>query len=365
MVRVLQVYPQINNAGTERVIFNLYENIDRNQVQFDFLAEHPGMLDEKIKNMGGRIYYLYKERKNDYYTALLLFFQNHPEYRIVHTHTHARMGIVLKAAKKSGIQFRIAHSHNYRGDLPKIFKYYKLISGWDIEQYATHFVACSQEAARWLFPRKYKQAVIWNNGIELEKFIFNLETRQNYRLKFGIPKDAKVICHVGRFAKQKNHVRIIEIINKMVSEKENIYAILVGVGPLLEKMKEEAVNEKILFLGNRMDVPNILCAADVFLFPSLYEGLGIVAIEAQASGIKCIASNNVPLSADIGLGLFEQIDLKAPNSVWRNKLDEAMQGFDASERLKKSMKAIRSDYNIKKVAFTAQEFYLSMGEKNV
>ena len=358
MIRVLQVYPQLNNAGTEMVIMNLYNNIDREKVQFDFLVQKSGELDSVVKNMGARVFYI--EKNPEYEKSILSFFMEHPEYKIIHTHTHKEMGIILKMAKKAGINNRIAHSHNYRGDVPKIIRLYKMLSSWDIEKYATHFLACSREAAMWLFPRKYNSCEVWKNAIALEKFQFDYNMRIKYRKDLNIPEDAKVVCHVGRFAEQKNHRKIINLLNLLVKKHDDFYGILVGVGPLLEEIKSKAESDRIVFLGNRTDVQNILCAGDLFLFPSNYEGLGIVAIEAQASGLKCIASENVPMAADIGTGLFEQISLKDDDAKWINTIENSILLNNINNRMEKSKEALETDYNIKRISANAQKFYLSL-----
>lgn len=357
MIRVLHVYPKLSNAGTEMVIMNLYRNIDREKVQFDFLIQVEGELDSAFQSMGARFYKI--EKTKNYSRDIELFFTKHPEYQIVHTHMHVEMGIVLKQASKCGVKVRIAHSHNSRKDLPRIVKLYKILTGWDVERYATHFIACSTEAAEWLFPRKNREAKIWNNAIQLERFLFKQDTRTIYREKLGIPANARVVCHVGRFAKQKNHERIIAILNKMTKQDEYVYGILVGVGPLLDEIKAKSESDRILFLGNRTDIPNILCASDVFLFPSLYEGLGIVAVEAQASGLMCIASENVPKEADIGTGMFKRIGLKEMDHVWENAIYES---FNITERQSKSEASLKSNYNIYNVAAEAERFYLYVVE---
>ena len=213
MERVLHVYPQMNSAGTEAVIMNLYRNIDREKVQFDLLVMTEGESDERFRALGANVHYLPKTK--NYKRDLVAFFKAHPEYKTVHTHTHREMGIVLGAAKRAGVPTRIAHSHNSRSDLPKLMKLYKLVSGWEMESSATHFLACSREAAEWLFPRKHRRAVVWNNAIDLDAFRFDPESREKYRAMLGIPSGAKVIAHVGRFADQKNHRFLIKLLNRL------------------------------------------------------------------------------------------------------------------------------------------------------
>ena len=357
MVRVLHVYPEMKSAGTEMVIMNLYRNIDREKVQFDLLVMREGESDAKFEALGAKVHYLPKT--GSYKKDLISFFASHPEYKIVHTHTHAEMGTVLKAAKIAGVPTRIAHSHNSRPDLPRIMKLYKMWTSRNIEASATHFVACSREAAEWLFPRKNKRASVWNNAIDLDAFSFSAAERERTRAKLNIPNDAKVIAHVGRFADQKNHVFLVKLLNELCDRDSSVYAALVGNGPLFEEIKAQAKSDRILFLGQRSDVPSILTAADLFLFPSNYEGLGIVAVEAQASGLYCLASLGVPAAADIGVGRFERLSLAENEKIWVEKVETALLKSDIAEREEYSRRAFDTEYNIRKVAKMVEEFYLN------
>ena len=359
MIRVLQVYPQLNNAGTEMVIMNLYKNIDKNRVQFDFLVEEPGELDHIIRDMGGKIYYIKKANKRNYFKAIIDFFNLHKEYKVVHAHTHRNMGVVLKAAKLAGIRIRIAHSHNSRTDVPKFFTVYKRITSKIVEDNATDFFACSLNAAKWLFPAKYKKARIINNAIDLEGFSYNFEERRKLRNELGIGDNDKVVCHVGRFAKQKNHSFLIEIANYLLSKTDEIKLVLVGDGPLFDqnkgKVKSLGIEDSVIFLGSRVDVNHIMSASDLFLLPSYHEGLGIVLIEAQANGLSCIASEAVPPEADLGLELFTSKLLSDGVVSWANSI--SIQLNKVTDRNELSNKALNSNYDIKKVAKMVQDFY--------
>ena len=356
MVRVLHVYPEMKSAGTEMVIMNLLRNIDKERVRFDFLVMKEGESDGKLEALGSVIHVLPKTKS--YKKDLYEFFLSHPEYKIVHTHMHKEMGAVLKAAKRAGVPCRIAHSHNARPDLPRIARLYKMWTGWEMESSATHFVACSREAAGWLFPRKHRRAVVWNNAIDLDAFSFDYGTRVKTRAALGIPEGARVIAHVGRFADQKNHVFLLKLLNELCSRDGEVYATLVGTGPMFEEIKAQAKSDRILFLGQRSDVPDILAAADMFLFPSNYEGLGIVAVEAQASGLYCLASLGVPAAADVGVGLFERLSLDCDTDVWLDKVESALTDAHIRDRAEHSRRTFATDYNIHKIAKEAEEFYI-------
>ena len=355
MVKVLHVYPELRSAGTEMVIMNLYRNIDRERVQFDFLVMTEGESDSKFRELGATVHYLPKTK--NYRRDLVAFFTSHPEYKIVHAHTHKEMGTVLHAARRAGVPCRIAHSHNSRPDLPKIMKLYKMLTGWECESSATHLLACSREAAEWLFPRRHNSAAVWNNAIDLDAFRYSESDRENYRKTLGIPEDAKVIAHVGRFADQKNHAFLVKLLNRLTESDGSVWALLIGGGPLFDEIKAQATSQRILFLGQRGDVPALLSTSDIFLFPSHYEGLGIVAVEAQASGLYCLASTGVPAAADVGVGLFERLSLDVGEDVWCDRLTSLL-GRETADRAEYSERAFATDYNIHKIAKMAEEFYL-------
>ena len=349
----------MNNAGTERVIMNLYKNIDKEKVQFDFLVNKEGELDQEIIRMGGKISYLKYIDKKDYFNKLLTFFSMN-KYNIIHVHTHGNMLVVIKAAKESKVKCRIIHSHNSRQDLPKILKIFNLYRNIKIEKYATNFFACSKEAAKWLFPCKHKYAKIVYNAIDIDKYSFSEEIRKKVRSKLNIDDNEKVIMHVGRFARQKNHVKIIKIARKLVKKEKNIKFILIGTGPLEDNIKKKIskynLQDKVMLLGNRKDVNELLMAGDLFLFPSLHEGLGIVVVEAQFSGLKCIVSTCVPEEADIKQGLVKKISLNKSNEYWSNEIIKELN--NSNDRNFNKENSSCTNYNIKKIAKNMQEFYL-------
>ena len=360
MIRVLQIYPQMNNAGTEKVIMNLYKNIDRNKIQFDFLTQKEGELDKQIEELGGKIFRLKPNGKKDYYKKLLNFFKSN-KYSIIHVHIQGNMELILKAAKKSNVRCRIIHSHNSRQDLPKILQILKIKRNIEIKKNATDFLACSQEAAKWLFPFNYREAKIVYNAIEIENFKFNSDTRKKNRQQLKIGQEEKVVIYVARFAKQKNHKRFIEISKEILNQNNNIKFLLIGDGPLENNIKSMVkannIEEKFMFLGNRKNVNELLMAGDLFLFPSLHEGLGIVAIEAQFSGLMCIASDRIPEEADIGLNLLKRIDLKENNKYWCNIILNSLDRKLDREKIQTTY--LNNRYNIKKIAKEMEKFYIS------
>lgn len=364
MLRILHVFPQMNNAGTEMVIMNIYKNIDRNKIQFDFLVQKKGYFDDEIIKMGGRIHYLNKSL--NYYKELKKFFSEH-NYSHIHVHTQRWMGLILKAGNKAGIQFRIAHSHNSRLDLPYLMKLYKRTTTKGIEKNANVLLACSSSAAEWLFPRNFENAKIIKNPINIEKFEFDIEKRRSFRKSYKISNKTKIVCHVGRFAKQKNHRFIIELAKEILNIEEDTIFVLVGTGPLEKEIKDlvikSNIEDKVLFLGNKNNIDEILSAADIFILPSIHEGLGIVLLEAQASGLHCIVSERVPCEADMKIGLFSKLSLLDGVNVWVEKVQEKL--FVENNRLFKSKSAQVSIYNISNNIKEIESVYIDKGKGNV
>lgn len=358
MIRVLQVYPQMNNAGTERVIINLHTNIDRSLVQFDYLTEQSGEMDDTLSHMGARIHQIKSKNRWCYFWDLIKFFKTHPEYRIVHTHTHAWMDVVLLAAKVCRIPCRIAHSHNARNDLSRLMAFIKGITSIPMELVATHFFACSRNAAKWLFPHKKRQWNVIPNAICLKDYLYSPEKRQNIRQNLNIEENEFVIIHVGRFAKQKNHTFIISILEAFNKLKKDWRMIFVGSGPLesdIRQLAEKAgLSQHLLFLGNRKDVCDLLSSADCFVFPSLHEGLGIVVIEAQAAALPCIVSEAVPTEANLNLGLLHTLSLDQSPDIWADRIKSVRVPI---QRSCLNNDILNSEYNINKVAEKIQKFY--------
>jgi len=361
MIRVLQVYPQLNNAGTEAVIMNLYSNLDRTQVQFDFLIQKTGELDSKVESMGGRIHLIPYISRKDYITKITSFFLKHQEYKIVHAHIHKEIGIVLKAAMSQNIPYRIAHSHNSRPYNIFITKFLRIIPSYMVEKYATHFFACSKKAAIWWFPRKYKQCKILYNAIDIDNFTFLYQNRLKFRKELNVDDNTLIINHIGRFAPQKNQQYIVEIAEDVVKKRPNTLFLLIGNGHQMNEIQQQIESKNLRqhfrILGFRNDISDILSASDLFILPSLYEGLGIVLIEAQSSGLLCIASDRVPIEADLHTDRFISLPL-SNKKKWANMIiNFEIESYD--KRKEYSVQALSSKYDIKQIAEYMQKYYLS------
>lgn len=360
-IRVLQVVTKMDAAGIETLLMNFYRNIDRRKVQFDFLVhrDEVGFYDDEIKKLGGNIYRVLPIdplHHRAYIKSLKSFFKKNNNYKIVHSHLNTYSMYVLREAKNYGIPVRIAHSHisNVPLDIKSPFRYY---TRYKLQNYSNYEFACSYEAGQWMFKGAKNIAYI-NNSIDSEKYIYNRVTDKRLRAQYDL-NDNLVVAHIGRFTKQKNHQKLIEIFKEISDVEPNAKLVLIGKGELEGKIKAEikkmGIQNKILFLGEVSNVNEILQMVDVFIFPSFYEGLGIVAIESQAAGIKTFVSENIPREAFITTDIFE-IDLSVSASMWAEKILREL-----PYKKKNNYKAIvDNNYDIVTEAKTLEEFYINI-----
>lgn len=348
MIRVLQIVTYMGRGGLETMIMNYYRNIDRNKVQFDFLVhrQEEADYDKEIVALGGKIYHMpmLNPFSKSYFNALDSFFKEH-KYDIVHCHLDCMSAYPLKIAQKNGVRVRIAHSHNKSQD--KNLKYpIKLYSKRLIPKYATHLLSCGKEAGDWMF--NGKPYTILNNAIDAQSYRFDKQIREEMREQLGFNQEDFVIGHVGRFNPQKNHNFIIDVFNFVHKKNTAVKLVLVGTGDgqkaIKEKVESLALSDSVLFLGNRTDVNKILQAMDVFLFPSLYEGLPLSIIEAQAAGLPCVISDNVPPEC-IVTDLIEAASLDDALAKWEIVItsQKSVKRKDTYELIKKSGFDVKSN----------------------
>lgn len=343
MVRVLHIFHEMANGGIEHFVMDYYRHIDRTRVQFDFLVsvESEGYFDREIQAMGGVIHHAYPLKKNpihNYFDVARIVRENH--YNIVHRHTGSAFGYFdLRAARYGGAMHLILHSHNNQAGNQTLHKLSNSLLKIPCKQFA-----CSREAGEWLFGPDQSFKVI-NNAIDCDKFRFSSEVRNRIRQEFGL-ENKFVIGHVGRFEDQKNHFRMVKIFQAVLRKCSNSVLVLIGIGSLQDQciklVRDLGISDHVLFLGTRADVPELMQAFDLFLLPSRYEGFPFVLVEAQASGLVCVASNNVPAECNV-TGNVHFVDLNKTDSEWadivlkyrkvmldRSKFAEKMkeQGYD-------------------------------------
>ena len=359
-IRVLHIVTYMGRGGLETLLMNYYRKIDRNKVQFDFLVHRSfkADYDDEIHLLGGRIYHLPRLNPLDpaYLKKLDLFFERHQEYRIVHSHLDCMSGVVLKYAKKWGIPIRIAHAHS--SSQTKDIKYpVKLYFRTWITQYANILFACGQEAGVWMF--KGKRFVILNNAIDIEKYVYNPESRKRIRNQLSICQESFVVGHVGQFRVEKNHQFIIRIFEEVHKREKQAVLLLVGDGSQREAInslvREKQLSDYVVFTGLRTDVPELLQAMDVFLLPSMYEGLPLSIIEAQASGLPCFISDRVPAEC-AKTDLVRQKKLSESPETWADEILECQ----SVERCDQTEKIAQKGFDINSNAKKLQNFYLKL-----
>ena len=310
-IRVLHIVNSMGFGGIQSFLINLYRNINQEQVQFDFMIHVPcndGFEDE-IRSLGGRIYYQQPPRIRNivgYISDVKQFLKEHQEYRIVHIHLRTVAAIWSREAKCKG-QITVVHSHSttngygFNGAIKNVIQF-------PIRWTADYFMGCSVAANEWMFGKKIahsNRCTVLNNGIEIENFRFNPEKRRHIRASLGIDDNVTVLGNVGRLVEQKNQLFLLPIIKNLIEEypKDQYRLVIVGEGPLQERLLVEVHNlgleDYVMMLGRRSDVKELLSAFDLFLLPSRDEGLGIVAIEAQASGLPVLCSDAIPAEAQV------------------------------------------------------------------
>ena len=316
-------------GGVEAVMMNYYRNIDKKKIQFDFICDNDStdIPYKEIESLGGRVILCPPYQKLTKYIKELKRIFKENNYKIVHSNINALSVFPLYAAKSAGVPIRIAHSHSTSNKKEWKRNIVKKILRPFSKKYATHYFACTEHAGRWLFGNKtFEQGkvTIINNGINLDNYLFNEKVRIEKRKECNFKDDNLVIGHIGRFMKQKNHEFIIELFNELYKKNKKYKLILIGQGPLQDEIKHKVkdlnIEESVKFLGQKTDANKYYQAMDLFLFPSLYEGLGMVMIEAQCAGLPCVASTEVPENAKVS-DKATFVELNQPIEVWIDKIE--------------------------------------------
>lgn len=365
IVRVLHVIGSMNCGGAEMMLMNLYRKIDRSKVQFDFVehTDQEALYDTEIMRLGGKIYHcprfigknylIYKKWWEDFFEI------NGESYTIVHGHIGSTAAIYLKCAKKYG-KYTIAHSHNTKGSWSMKEAMYRLLSR-KVVGVADEFFACSRAAGIDRFGKNKKFKVL-NNAIDTKKYIYSDEIRKKVRSELGVGNEF-IIGHVGRFNYQKNHQFLIDIFAELKKEQNsNVKLLLIGDGEEIDLIKNKVeslkLKEDVIFTGIRSDVNRFLQAMDIFVFPSLYEGLPLSIVEAQTAGLPCVISNKVPDECIITDGLVTIVDLSESAKTWArhilNRKDFVRR--DTSEEIK------AHGFDISETTRWLERFYIEHGK---
>lgn len=324
--KIMHVVFALDAGGIEILLMNLYRNLPKNQYDFVFLTYKNKAFDfePEVRSLGGRIIRAEVpktgNRLSHFFHLYKIIKQERPD--LIHCHTYYDSANVVTAAKLLGIKSRIVHSHTTQSFSTIRQRAYGILS-LIIRNFSTKRLACSKPAGRALF--RNDDFVVFPNGFAIEKYFHNTKTRSKIRKELKISPDQKVIGHVGRMAEVKNHIFLLETFKELVEKDDTYRLILVGDGPLKSQIKQKIaeykISDKVIMLGSRNDVDELLNAFDLFILPSTYEGLSSALVEAQVNGLVCVASDVVPSEADItNQVIFLSLSSGAKN--WANKIHE-------------------------------------------
>lgn len=359
MIRVLHTGMTSNLGGIESYLINYYRKIDKSKIQFDFVnIEDDLCFSDEIKRNGGIIYNLVSYYKNPikYIRSLKKIIEDN-DYKIVHCNMNSAVMIFpLIAAKLAKAKVIIAHSHNSSSDKGRLKTVLHNINRYFIPFLANYYFACSVDAGKWFFSKKIiasKRFKVINNAIDTNKFRYDDSIREKIRCELNIDSDTKVLGHVGRFSKQKNHNFLIDIFYEYNKKNNNSLLLLLGKGTLVkeveDKVKNYGLEDKVLFVGTKDNVYDYMFAMDYFIFPSLYEGLGIVLVEAQATGLPVLTTDVIPDEAIVS-DKFYKLSLKNTAREWAYKIDDL-------EVTNRHQNSLCLDYDIERNTKLLEDFY--------
>lgn len=360
-IRIALIVGKWIGGGVESCLMNYFRYIDKSKFKIDFIVDDDSTCTpiEEINKLGGKVIFVPPYQNIHKYIPRLIKIFRENKYDIVHSNINSLSVFPLLCAYIAKVPVRIAHSHSTtnrkewkKNILKGVLKPFSKV-------FANRYFACTEHAGRWLFGDKTfdkGNVKIVNNAIELNRFEYNEDLRKKIRKRYNL-ENKFVIGNIGRFIPQKNHERIIEIFNEFQKENHNTVLLLIGEGELkediLSRVKKYNIEDKVLFLGQRKDVNELFQAMDLFLFPSLYEGLGMVLIEAQCSNLPCIASSEVPKIARINDNV-EFIDLNKDNQKWI----EVIKKYHKAKRKTKIEAISNAHYNIENEVAYLEELYL-------
>ena len=310
--RILHITGKMNRAGVETMLMNLYRVLDRDKFQFDFLyfTDEKCDYDDEILSLGGKIYRLPDTKYKNIFSrtlAIYLFLKKNNHFFAVHSHTMFSSGFHILAAYLAGIKRRIVHSHNTSDFNSRTFigRIYMKFSKFLLNKFGNIYFACGKEAAEYLF-YKNKNVIQIPNAIDVNYFN-SFKGNKYLNEKFNCKDNCLKIIQIGRLTEVKNHKFSILLAEYLRKNNINFKMFFVGEGGLKEKILSEIsqrkLEDQIIILGNRNDVPKLLGSADLMIMPSLFEGFPVVLVEAQASGIPSIVSDKVSYEVDLGVGL--------------------------------------------------------------
>ncbi len=365
MIRILHVVTYMGRGGLETMLMNYYRHMDRSLIQFDFLVhrDFEADYDREILSLGGQIHHISRliPWSRRYREELKGFFRSHPEYRIVHVHQDCLSSVALQCAAECGVPVRIAHSHS--AGAVKNLKYpIKRYYQKRIPRFATAMLACGKQAGDWMFGGAPYRIV--PNAIAADAYVFDPGKARKKKKELELT-DRLVVGHVGNFTPAKNHGFLLEVFQQLLQSRPDAVLVLAGDGEgrvaAMEAARTMGIGDRVLFLGSRRDVPELMQAMDVFVFPSLYEGLGIAVVEAQTAGLPCIVSSRVPPDAVLTNGSVVRLPLEDGAKAWAER---ALQMVDRP-RYDRCQEIRDAGYDILTAAEKLQAAYIRAAEEKV
>lgn len=346
----------MNTGGAETFLMKMYRTMDETKYQMDFCVnvQEKGYYDDEIHLLGGKIFRIPSKSENvkEFKKQLTAIIQKE-KYEYVFRITSNGAGFMdLKIAKKAGARVCAARSSNSSDGSGIKSKIAHRLGRWLYRKYVDVKIAPSDLAAEYTFGKPAVQkgeVALLHNGVDLNVFRFDEVGRENIRKEFGISQDQTVVGHIGRFSEQKNHKFLLDIFYQMYTQDNNAVLLLVGCGELenevRKKIKELGLENNVIFAGVRSDVPQLLSAMDVFVFPSFYEGMPNTVIEAQATGLPCVIADTITKEADI-TGLVQYLPLSNSAEEWAQVAIRAI----SKERKNTKSDFIKNKYDIESVA---------------
>lgn len=364
-IRVCQFVGNMKGGGVEAVVMNYYRHVDRSKVQFDFVVTESSTYvpRDEMESLGAHVFTV------PAYTHLRVFqkasyelFKAHPEWKIVHSHMNALSVFPLKQAKNAGIPVRIAHSHSSFGHGEPVRNAAKTVLKHFANTCPTNRFACSKSAGDWLFGKGMPYEIV-HNAIELDRFFFSAEARAQARADLGLFGGEFVVGHVGRFMKTKNQEFLLEAFARLLQLRPESILCFAGTGETEASVKSSAaelgIADRVRFLGQREDANRLYQAFDAFALPSLYEGLGLVGVEAQAAGLPCVLSDRITHEVDL-THTCDFVSIDSPQA-WTDAL-ASIAPYSDEERATVDREAF-TDYDIEEQGAWLTNRYLELYEE--
>lgn len=373
VVKVMQINSGQKFGGVSSMIFNFYKNVDHEKIQFDFVAPKISsfsMYRREIEEMGGSIIEL--QTSGNFIKRKLQFFKRltHLIKRKKYDVVHINSGSIFLNIQVSwiahfcGVKKIITHSHNAGNDHELLVLLTKLCKPL-LEFGPTDYFACSNLAAKFMFTKKRvhnKNYQVINNGVDVQKFKFNIDDRQKYREKLSI-QDKVVLLHVGRFTSAKNHQKLINIFKCFHTLVPNAVLLLAGEGELEESIRNQVdqlkLQDSVLFLGLRKDIAELMSTSDMFILPSFYEGLPVVGVEAQTNGLPCVFSDSITREVDLNDKENLFLSLEFSNQQWAQKIKDIFLNTNLKKRDKAYKNVEKKGYSLVQVGKLLEKIYLN------